>query len=154
MLADRAPRKRTAVLGFAVAALVSFLAHLPATSPWAIIGLAALAGGAYTGLIPIIDAFAMGESRRKRFAFGPPRAWGSATFILGNIACGALIGALGGEAALVWTLSGAGLAVLTAALLPEGRRRAPRSPTQTPGPGGLVAALTANGLPLALPLRR
>ncbi len=108
-LADRMAKRRHAVLGFALGSLLIFLAHIPATSPAAIVTLALLAGGAFSGVVPVIDAFAMGEATRRRFAFGPPRSFGSGTFIVGNLGCGALIGVFGGEAALYWTLLGAGL---------------------------------------------
>jgi len=146
-LADRAPRRRMAVAAFSIAALLIFLAHIPAHEPWLIVALAGLVGGAYTGINPIIDAFAMGESRRRRFAFGPPRAIGSGAFILGNVGCGALISLLGGEAALYWTLAGAALAVLASFWLPEGRR-APAPAPGVPRPG-VRAALVAGGMPLA-----
>jgi PPP family 3-phenylpropionic acid transporter len=151
MLADRAPKKRWAVLTYALVSFFAFAAFIPATNPWAILILAGLAGGAFTGIMPIIDAFAVQESSRRRFAFGPPRAFGSATFILGNVGAGWLIGWLGGEAALAWTLIGAALAVLTALLLPEGRNpRAPEAaPTDPAAKTGVVAAMLSNGLPLA-----
>lgn len=147
-LADRMAKRRHAVLGFALSSLLIFLAHIPAESPWAIVPLALLAGGAFSGVVPVIDAFAMGEASRRRFAFGPPRSFGSATFIVGNLGCGALIGVYGGEAALYWALLGAGFSVATALLLPEGRR-APAAVRAEEQAGGLLAALTSAGLPLA-----
>ncbi|KAA5801026.1 MFS transporter [Alkalicaulis satelles] len=145
--ADRAARRRHAVSGFTLGSVLIFLAHIPAHEPWLIIALAGLAGGAFTGINPIVDAFAMSESRRRRFAFGPPRAIGSAAFILGNMGCGALISLIGGEAALYWTLTGAGLALIASFWLPEGRR-APAPPPGAPR-AGLMAALLAGGMPLA-----
>lgn len=149
-LADRMRKRRHAVLGFALASVLIFLAHIPARDPIAIAALALLAGGAFSGVVPVIDAFAMGEATRRRFAFGPPRSIGSAAFIAGNLGCGALLGWVGGEAALYWTLTGAAFAVAAALLLPEGRR--------APAPGhneagrhspGLLTALLSGGLPLA-----
>ena len=103
MLADRAPKKRWAVLSYTLVSFFAFAAFIPATNPWAILILAGIAGGAFTGIMPIIDAFAIQESSRRRFAFGPPRAFGSATFIVGNVGAGWLIGWLGGEAGLAWS---------------------------------------------------
>ncbi len=148
--ADRASRRRDAVSAFVLAAILLFLAHIPATNPWLIVALAGLAGGALTGVIPVIDSFAVREASRRRFAFGPPRAFGSATFIIGNIACGALIGWIGNEAALYWTLTGAGVAVLASMMLPEGRRLPPAQEAIVDGGDkGLVQVLKSNGLPLA-----
>jgi PPP family 3-phenylpropionic acid transporter len=147
-LADRMLKRRHAALGFALASVLIFLAHIPASGPWQIVPLALLAGGAFTGVVPVIDAFAMREAGRRKFAFGPPRSIGSAMFILGNLGCGALIGWVGGEAALYWTLTGAGLSVCAAFLLPEGRRETPLGAAGR-APSGLVTALLAGGLPLA-----
>ena len=149
MLADRAPKKRWALLTYSLVSFFAFAAFIPATNPWAIIVLAGIAGGAFTGIMPIVDAFAIQESTRKKFAFGPPRAFGSAAFILGNVGAGGLIGWLGGEAALAWTLIGAALAVLTALMLPEGRNRAQDRKPQADAQGGVVRAMVSNGLPLA-----
>ncbi len=149
MLADRAPKKQWAVLTYALVSFFAFAAFLPATNPWAIIVLAGIAGGAFTGIMPIIDAFAIQQSTRKKFAFGPPRAFGSATFILGNVGAGWLIGELGGEAALGWTLIGAGLAVLTALMLPPGRNQPHIRPQSSQTQGGVLHAMISNGLPLA-----
>ncbi len=170
-LADRAPRRRDAVIGFSMATVFLFLAHIPATNPWLIVALAGVAGGAYTGVIPIIDSFAVREATRKRFAFGPARAFGSVTFIFGNIASGALITGLGpqvagslfpdsvpsliregfgSEAALYWTLTGAGLAIMAAVILPPGKRSMSTSHTGAGnGFNGLIKVLSSNGLPLA-----
>ena len=147
-LADRMAKRRHAVLGFSLASLLIFLAHIPATSPLTIVTLALLAGGAFSGVVPVIDAFAMREAGRRRFGFGPPRSIGSATFIVGNLGCGALIGAFGGEAALYWTLAGSGLAVAAALILPEGRRE-PAPAKAGAGSKALFKALSAAGLPLA-----
>jgi len=149
-LADRALKRRHAVIGFCLAAALIFAAHIPASHPGLIVLLAALAGGAYTGIIPIIDAFAIREAKARRFAFGPPRALGSAAFIAGNLGCGALIGVFGGEAALYWTLTGAGLAVLASLILPEGRRAAAaKQAAQSGGVRDVTRAFSRNGLPLA-----
>lgn len=147
-LADRMLKRRHAVLGFALASLLIFLAHIPASGAMAIVPLALLAGGAFSGVVPVIDAFAMRESDRRRFAFGPPRSIGSATFILGNLGCGALIGWVGGESALYWTIFGAGLSVGAALLLPEGRREAPAR-RRDEAAAGVMTALMGAGLPLA-----
>ncbi|TGY88286.1 MFS transporter [Marinicauda algicola] len=146
--ADRAARRRDAILGFTLLTLAAFLAHIPATDPDAILLLAFLAGASVTGIIPLIDAFAMGQARTKHFEFGPPRAVGSATFVVGNLGGGALVSAFGGEAALVWIIAGCALAVLAALLLPPGRRM-PESAGR-PGPKARDLRLVLGaGLPLA-----
>ncbi|MGP1273863.1 MAG: MFS transporter [Caulobacterales bacterium] len=145
---DRAARRRDAILAFSLASLAVFLAHVPAIHPGIILVLAGLSGAAVTGIVPLVDAFAMGEARRGGFAFGVPRAIGSGLFIIGNLGAGALISAFGGEAVLGWVLAGAALTVVTALLLPEGRladAMGGTAPSATPPLRTLLGA----GLPLA-----
>lgn len=144
---DRASRRRDAILAFSFASLCVFLAHVPDTSPVFILVLAGLSGAAVTGVIPLVDAFAMGEARREGFAFGVPRAIGSGLFVIGNLGAGGLISIFGGEAVLGWVLAGATLTALAAALLPEGRMPPAAGPAGAAGPP-LRVLLTA-GLPLA-----
>lgn len=144
---DRAARRRDAILAFSLASLGVFLAHIPAVNPVFILVLAGLSGAAVTGIVPLVDAFAMGEARRAGFAFGVPRAIGSGLFIIGNLGAGALISAFGGEAVLGWVVAGALATVVTAALLPEGRLEVQPGSARPELPP-LRILLTA-GLPLA-----
>ncbi|TRO95211.1 MFS transporter [Glycocaulis profundi] len=145
---DRAARRRDCVIAFCAASAFTFLLHVPATHPWLIIALAFAGGAAFTGIIPLIDAFAMGRARMGAFSFGPARALGSAAFIAGNIIAGWLIARAGGEAALWWVIGGAGLTALCALLLPAGRRIAGGEAAPEPSKGGPHPLLAA-GLPLA-----
>lgn len=122
---DGASRRRDAVIGFAWAGLAGFLLMSPFRDAALLTILAALAGSLFSGQIPLMDAFAAWSSKKEGFAFGPQRAAGSATFIVGNLGAGALIGHFGGEAALVWMTAGAALAVAAAHFLPVGERQRP-----------------------------
>lgn len=143
---DRTRTRRTPLIAFSGLAALVFLGHQPAAHPAAILVLAGLAGAAFTGSIPLADAFAAREARRGRFAFGPARAAGSAAFIGGNLGAGALISAAGGEAALWWVTAFCLAAVVAALFLPEGRG-AGRPPAEAPRPDW--RRLAAHGLPLA-----
>ena len=152
---DRAARRRDAIQAFTLAALAIYVLHVPASSPWAIIVLAFLAGASMHAITPLVDAFAMGQARKRGFEFGRPRAVGSAAFILGNLAGGALIGNYGGEAALAWVLAGAACAAVAGVILPPGRRvsepepEAPAEAEVKPSRFAVLAPLAAAGLPLA-----
>jgi len=122
---DGASRRRDAVVGFAWAGLAGFLLMAPIRDFVLLTIVAALAGAMFSGQIPLIDAFASWSSRKEKFAFGPARAVGSATFIIANLGAGALIGQFGGEAILVWMAAGAALAVASAHFLPVGERVRP-----------------------------
>ncbi len=117
---DKGSRRRDAVIGFAWAGLAGFLVVAPFRDTALLTILAAIAGALFSGQIPLMDAFAAWSSRREGFAFGPQRAVGSATFIIGNIGAGALIGQFGGEAALVWMTAGAALTVAASYFIPPG----------------------------------
>lgn len=144
---DRAARRRDAILAFSLAALCVFLAHIPGTPPVVILVLAGLSGAAMTGVIPLVDAFAMGQARKEGFAFGVPRAFGSALFVIGNLGTGALISVFGGEAVLVWVLASAALTALAAAFLPAGRIDAMAGAERQEQPP--LRVLLGAGLPLA-----
>lgn len=126
---DGSSRRRDAVVGFAWAGLAGFLLMAPFRDVVLLTIVSALAGAIFSGQIPLVDAFASWSSRKDSFAFGPARAVGSATFILANLAAGALIGQFGGEAALVWMTAGAALTVATAHFLPVGERVKPAAGT-------------------------
>ncbi|MEE2526257.1 MFS transporter [Hyphobacterium sp. HN65] len=134
---DSASRRRDAVIGFAWAGLAGFLLMSPFRDAALLTILAALAGALFSAQIPLMDAFAAWSSRKEGFAFGPQRAFGSAMFIIGNIATGALISRYGGEAALVWMTAGAALAVAAAYFLPVGERDKP-APGTDPIPFSLL----------------
>lgn len=146
---DRATRRRDAILAFSAACLLVFLLHVPVSDPAFILVLAGLSGAAVTGIVPLVDAFAMGSARREGFAFGVPRAIGSGLFIAGNLGAGALISIMGGEAVLGWVLAGAVLTVVAAALLPEGRIEDGAAGPSEPATAPKLTLLLAGGLPLA-----
>lgn len=146
--ADRASRRRDAIIGFSVINLVAFLLHIPATDPAVILLLALLAGASVTGVIPLIDAFAMGQARVKKFEFGPARAFGSASFVIGNLGAGALVSVYGGEAALAWIIGGCVLTAVAALALPPGHRMPDMTAGAALRPVDLKLLL-AGGLPLA-----
>jgi len=148
---DGASRRRDAVVGFAWAGLAGFLLLVPIRDYVLLTIVAALAGAIFSGQIPLVDAFASWSSRKQNFAFGPARAAGSATFIIANLAAGALIGQFGGEAVLVWMTGGAALAVASAQFLPVGERVRPaagvaRAPLRLLLSKPFVLALAASAL--------
>lgn len=120
--AERASTRRFPILVFALIAFASLALHILPTVPVVLAVLAFIAGAALYGQIPLIDSFALYESREGRIPFGPVRAFGSGAFIIANFAAGALIDQLGSESVIVWIVIGAGLIGLSAALLPEGRQ--------------------------------
>ncbi|MDG1419092.1 MAG: MFS transporter [Maricaulis sp.] len=138
--ADLSRRKRDPILILSLGSTALFLLHGPTSSPWVLLVLSFLCGAAFYGQMPLIDAFAMGESRRGKITFGPVRAIGSALFIVSNVGAGLAFERFGSESILVWVVIGAMLVSLSAVFLPDGedpnRRIAP--PLETDGLGALL----------------
>lgn len=84
-------------------------------------------------IIPLSDAAAVAEMRRRPFDYGRVRAWGSITFIAGALLAGQAVGAVGPQGALL--VAGAAL-LLTAVVclgLPDARTpQAARGPLWEP----------------------
>lgn len=118
--ADRARFQREPVRVFAVLAFVAFALHVPTYSPWLFVVLAFFGSAAFFGQIPIMDAFAMRESKADRLPFGPVRAFGSAAFILSNFGAGALLDISGPESVILYVVTGTAFIALSAMGLPKG----------------------------------
>jgi MFS transporter, PPP family, 3-phenylpropionic acid transporter len=90
---------------------------------------------ASTPVMPLIDAYALKGLAGQ--GYGPVRLWGSATFIVGNLAAGYLAGFIP-AIHLIWLIAGAfGCAALIAPLLLPVRSNAPAHP-QTPSARALL----------------
>ena len=117
---DGARQQRHPIFSLSIIALVAFAMHLPTSSPWPLLFLAIFASAGYFGQIPLIDAFAMRESRAGKIPFGPVRAFGSATFVMANFAVGAMLDLTGSQSVMVFVVTGAVFISMTAFCLPDG----------------------------------
>lgn len=124
---DRTKYQRRPIAALALLALLAFALHLPVNAPWLLVGLTLFASAGYFGQMPIADAFAMREARAGVISFGPVRALGSITFIIANLAAGALLDLTGTESVMLLVTSGAVLIAISALCLPNGvAERAPQ----------------------------
>jgi PPP family 3-phenylpropionic acid transporter len=103
------------VLGAAVAGLYALMALPLGFAWWAVAWFAA--SSMYTTMSPLTDVIVLGRAARDGFNYGWPRGIGSACFIVGNVAMGAILGWGSPELVLVWMVAAVALASLAARLL-------------------------------------
>ena len=90
-LADRVRERRVVVVGLAAALLALALVLLPLTGKVEVMVVAATVLVLAFTIGPLADAIAVSMERRGEGDYGRMRLWGSATFILGNLAGGAVM---------------------------------------------------------------
>lgn len=95
-----------AVAGYGAAALVE--GYVLWTLCWFV------AATATSAIIPLIDVLSLRVARREGFSFSVPRGFGSAAFVLANLAMGALLIQLPVAAVIVWIVAGSALMALYA----------------------------------------
>jgi PPP family 3-phenylpropionic acid transporter len=120
---DGATRQRDPIRVFALATVFVFGLHSLVDTPWVLVVLSFFVSAAFFGQIPLVDAFAMRESRTGNLPFGPVRAIGSAMFILANVLVGAMLDRAGVDTVLIFLVLGASLIAVAAIMLPAGTHR-------------------------------
>lgn len=120
---DRSDRKKRLLTIFAFAALGAFALLFPGWPSAVIVVIAALATALNGAQIPLLDAVTIRAAMRTGFGFGPVRAFGSATFVIANVAAGALVARFGGEAALIWLVVFSAVALVSMQVLPAATMR-------------------------------
>jgi len=149
--ADRRGALRTVIMAATLAALVGFAMLGVTANPLAIAVLYALAATAFMLLFVLSDVYALRGLAPHRRAYGPVRLWGSAAFIVANLAAGYLLDVIAARD-LIWLIVGAVTIVLAAAwALPPLGTRASGSPSETPparvllrDPGFIAVAAAAS----------
>ena len=95
-----------AMAGYGTAALVD--GYVLWTLCWFV------AATATSAIIPLIDVLSLRVARREGFSFSVPRGFGSAAFVLANLAMGALLTRLPVDAVIVWIVVASALMALYA----------------------------------------
>jgi len=121
--ADRRDALRAVIMAATLAALAGFATLGMTANPLAIAVLYALAATAFMLLFVLSDVYALRGFAPHRRAYGPVRLWGSAAFIVANLAAGYLLDIIAARD-LIWLIVGAVTIVLAAAwaLPPLGTR--------------------------------
>ncbi|WP_342150581.1 MFS transporter [Methylorubrum sp. SB2] len=137
-LIDRGIAPRTLLAAGSLTLALTY-ALMPAAAGLAVVLLALLVvlnAAAQAPLVPSIDYLTLAAARRapKRIDYARIRMFGSVSFLLANLAGGALLGWLGGQVAVPLLLTGLALIAATVALV-AGERAAPRErPPERVGP--------------------
>lgn len=126
IVADARNDRRSAMLALYAMMLVCYAALNVDTSSLAIFALAipaAVAGGAAG---PLLESVTLRMSERWSFAYGPVRAWGSATFVACNVIAGFAISWFGIGVMMPWLTLSLALNVIAIWLLPAPPADRPR----------------------------
>lgn len=102
--ADGFADRRSAMRVLAVVGLALYVVFFQAHGFLALFALSFLAASTIQALTPLIEGAALRASQTGAFPFGVARAIGSAGFVLGNVAGGALVAANGPGMVAVWLL--------------------------------------------------
>lgn len=130
--ADRRDALHAVIMSAALAALLGFGVLGFTTNPLAIAVLYALAATAFAPLIVLSDVYALRGLAPHRRAYGPVRLWGSAGFIVANLAAGYLLDIIAARD-LIWLIVAAVSLCLAAAwALPPLAARSSATPGETP----------------------
>ena len=119
MWADGFGLRRTPLIvcGLVMAAASALLAPQFGMVWWFVVWF--IASTAYSSIAPLTDVLVLARSQRDGFNYGWPRGIGSAAFIVGNLAMGALLVWRSPELLLIWlTLTGLMVAVGARFLMP------------------------------------
>ena len=149
--ADRRDALRAVIMAATLAALAGFATLGMTANLLAIAVLYALAATAFMLLFVLSDVYALRGLAPHRRAYGPVRLWGSAAFIVANLAAGYLLDIIAARD-LIWLIVGAVTIVLAAAwALPPLATRTSGSPSDTPparvllrDPGFIAVAAAAS----------
>ena len=115
--ADSFRLRRTALIFMAAAVAASYaLMALPmGFAGWTLLWFAA--SSMFATLAPLTDVIVLGRARLDGFNFGWPRGFGSAAFIVANVAVGALVAWGSPDLVLVWMVAAVASAAVGARLL-------------------------------------
>ncbi|OZA88173.1 MAG: hypothetical protein B7X76_04660, partial [Azorhizobium sp. 39-67-5] len=119
ILSDRIGRPRAVLAGLAGLTVIAMLVLSQAQAPLAIYVVLGLAAMAWNPSFSLLDAYATRQARAGRVDYGRSRLWGSATFILANLAGGFLIAKAGASAVMVLILVGQASFLAAMLALPE-----------------------------------
>ncbi len=118
-LSDRLGRPK-ALLTALAAVTVGLIALLAfARTPLAIMLVLGLSATVWNPSFQLLDAYATRQARAKRVDYGRSRLWGSASFILANVAGGAIIARTGEGIVIAMMLAGHAAFLVTCVALPE-----------------------------------
>ena len=140
-IAHRIGNVRGVIVALAASATVLMTGYQFSTTFLAILAVTLVWGGVWAPTLALYDGILVNETRRRGIDYGRLRAWGSAAFIAGTVACGAAVDRNGPDWILYVGFAGIVLLVPLALWLPKA---APREPDDTGhAPFGIRDLLTS-----------
>lgn len=149
--AERRRALRGAMRLTACATALGFIALGTLHQPLAVLAVYALTACLWTPMVPLTDGYALKAVKRYGLDYGPLRLWGSAAFIAGALACGALVQAIEARH-LIWVIAAVATlgALSSLGLRPlDAPAHAPRSSAPAPRllrDAGFLAIIIASAL--------
>jgi PPP family 3-phenylpropionic acid transporter len=137
LAADGFRRRRTGIAAVAACAALAYLALALVHGFWAWMATWFVAVTLMVALGPLSDVVALRESRARGYSYALPRGIGSAAYLIGNLAMGALVVRFAPSAIVAWTITAAALAAVMALLA------LPPTPTRDDGARPSLARMTA-----------
>ncbi len=153
-VADRVGEPRPVLIAYALGTLVAIAAYLTTRDFLVIVAISAVQAVFLNPIIPITDALALRGVRVHALDYGRMRLVGSGTFILANLAGGAVLARHGPEAA-IWLLIAAALTLVASGLVLPGvgkrddmerSRETPLAALRAVGAGPVLAFLLGAAL--------
>lgn len=120
--ADGFTLRRTPLALLALGAAAGYVAMLLTSGFWGLLACWLVGMTCLTTLTPLIDVITLRRSRLEGFNYGVPRGSGSASFIVGNLAMGAILAMAAPSVIVAWiTAAAIGVAVVSLLVLPADR---------------------------------
>jgi PPP family 3-phenylpropionic acid transporter len=118
-LADRFGTRRRPMIALAAATLAGVLLFALARDFSSLLLLSMITGASWAAILPLGEALALAEAKRRHLGYGRVRLWGSLAFILGAVGFGEWLEHAGPDVVL-WSIAGTVAATLIACIaLPE-----------------------------------
>jgi PPP family 3-phenylpropionic acid transporter len=117
--ADRIGDRRAILIALAWGSVLSFVLLWMANGFWQMFFATLLLAVNWTTIMPLIETVAVTGIRDRALDYGPVRAWGSLTFIVGSFGSGLAIGQLGAQVVMPLLVAAALLMAAAAHLLPR-----------------------------------
>src|SRR5919106_1781228 len=120
-VADRLRERRRPMILLAAVTLAGLALFGLAGDFWPLLLLSALTGASWAPILPLGEAAALGEAKRRDLSYGRIRLWGLLAFILAAVGVGEWL-EYASPSIILWSITGTVAALLVACiLLPAGR---------------------------------